>query len=109
MNDNLFFTQSSTANVYSMQPDSWEAVEQAIAILKTGQIVLFNLEGLPRSYAQRFIDFTSGCLCALAGHQVTIGRDVLLFCPPNVKVSVAGVEDNPQVLVDQPTPQEVLL
>ena len=89
-----------------MQPDSWESVEQAIAILKSGQIVLFNLEGLPASFAQRLTDFTAGCLCALAGHQVAIGRDVFLFCPPNVKVSVSGIERQPQVYVDNREPVE---
>lgn len=96
MNNNLFFAQASTPHVYSMQPDSWEAVEQAIAMLKAGQIVLFNLEGLPHSLAQRLTDFTAGSLCALAGHQVAIGRDVFLFCPPNVKLSVADLNSIPQ-------------
>ena len=102
MNNNLFFTQNITPHVYSMQPDSWESVEQAIEMLKSGQIVLFNLEGLPRSFAQRLTDFTSGCLCAIAGHQVSISRDVFLFCPPNVKLSVAGSDMSPQGLVDSP-------
>ena len=100
MNNNLFFTQNSAPNVYSMQPESWECVEKAIDILKSGQIVLFNLEGVSPSFAKRLTDFTSGCLCALAGHQVEIGRDVFLFCPPNVKVTVSGLEDSPEVWVD---------
>lgn len=91
--NNLFFTQNSEPIVYSMQPDSWESVEQAIEMLKAGQIILFNLEGVSPSFAQRLTDFTSGCLCALAGHQVTISRDVFLFCPPNVKVSIANFEN----------------
>ena len=105
--NNLFFTQNAFPHVYSMQPDSWEAVEKAVEILKSGQIVLFNLEGLPTSLAQRLTDFTSGCLCALAGHQVAIGRDVYLFCPPNVKVSVSGLEEHPQVTVESHDPVEV--
>ena len=100
MNNNLFFTQNTAPSVYSMQPDSWESVEQAIEMLKSGQIILFNLEGVSPSFAQRLTDFTSGCLCALAGHQVAIGRDVFLFCPPNVKVSVSNLENRPKVLID---------
>ena len=107
MNNNLFFTHNAVPNVYSMQPDSWEAVEQAVSILKSGQIVLFNLEGLPTSLAQRLTDFTAGCLCALSGHQVAIGRDVYLFCPPNVKISVSGIESQPQVQIDSREPVEV--
>lgn len=101
MNNNLFLTQNSTPSVYSIQPDSWESVEQAIAMLKAGQIILFNLEGVSPSFAQRLTDFTSGCLCALSGHQVAIGRDVFLFCPPNVKVSVADLESEPNVFMGE--------
>ena len=79
-----------------MQPESWEAVEQAITILKSGQIVLFNLEGVAPALAQRMTDFTAGCLCAIAGKQVAIGPDVFLFCPPNVTVSVQGSDRQTQ-------------
>ncbi len=92
MNNNLFFTQNGSPNVYMMQPESWESVEQAISILKSGQVVLFNLEGIAPALAQRMTDFTSGCLCAIAGKQVAVGPDVFLFCPPNVTLSVHGKE-----------------
>lgn len=96
MNSKLFFTQNGSPNVYMMQPGSWEAVEEAISILKAGQIVLFNLEGVAPALAQRMTDFTSGCLCAIAGKQVAIGQDVFLFCPPNVSLSVRGSDRNAQ-------------
>ncbi|MCM1984270.1 cell division protein SepF [Lyngbya confervoides] len=103
MTSNLFFTQKALPNVYTMQPESWECVEQAVSILKSGQVVLFNLESLPADLAQRMTDFTSGCLCAIAGQQVKIGRDVVMFCPPNIRVSTPGIEDTCQSWATDPT------
>jgi cell division inhibitor SepF len=103
MDNNLFFSRKFPANIFMLQPESWECVEKAIAALKAGHVVLFNLERVPTDMAQRMTDFASGCISAISGHQVAIGHDVYLFCPPNVTVSLKGVEqDVSQWVVPKP-------
>jgi FtsZ-interacting cell division protein YlmF len=103
MDNNLFFSRKFPANIFMLQPESWDCVEKAIAALKAGHVVLLNLERVPTDMAQRMTDFASGCISAISGHQVAIGHDVYLFCPPNVTVSLKGVDQTAsQWVVPQP-------
>jgi cell division inhibitor SepF len=89
MRNLLPLTGASNYKIAYLSPQTFEETREAIAALREGEIVLFNLDGLAPPQAQRIADFVSGCVCALSGHKAVVGNGVLLFAPPTVQITVA--------------------
>jgi cell division inhibitor SepF len=70
-----------------LSPQTFDETREAIAALKEGEIVLFNLADLGPLQAQRITDFVSGCACAISGHKAIVGNGVLLFAPSTVQIT----------------------
>jgi cell division inhibitor SepF len=87
MRNLLPLTDQSGYKIAFLSPQTFDETREAIAALKNGEIVLFNLADLGPVQAQRITDFVSGCACALSGHKTTVGNGVLLFAPAAVQVT----------------------
>jgi cell division inhibitor SepF len=88
MRNLLPLTSTSGYKIAFLSPQTFEETRDAIAALKDGEILLFNLAELGPVQAQRISDFVSGCACALSGHKAVVGNGVVLFAPPTVQISV---------------------
>ncbi len=88
MRNLLPLTSTSGYKIAFLSPQTFEETRDAIAALKDGEILLFNLAELGPLQAQRISDFVSGCACALSGHKAVVGNGVVLFAPPTVQISV---------------------
>jgi cell division inhibitor SepF len=87
MRNLLPLTDQSGYKIVFLSPQTFDETREAIAALKDGEIVLFNLADLGPVQAQRIRDFVSGCACALSGHEAEVGNGVLLFAPATVKLT----------------------
>ncbi|MCG9891322.1 MAG: cell division protein SepF [Thermosynechococcaceae cyanobacterium MS004] len=87
MNNLLPLSGQPGYKIAFLSPQTFDETREAIAALKDGEIVLFNLEDLGPVQAQRITDFVSGCACALSGHKATVGNGVLLFAPASVQIT----------------------
>ncbi|NJM75088.1 MAG: cell division protein SepF [Acaryochloridaceae cyanobacterium RU_4_10] len=88
MRNLLPLTSTSGYKIAFLSPQTFEETRDAIAALKDGEILLFNLAELGPVQAQRISDFVSGCACALSGHKAVVGNGVVLFAPPTVQITV---------------------
>ncbi len=88
MRNLLPLTSTSGYKIAFLSPQTFEETRDAIAALKDGEILLFNLAELGPLQAQRISDFVSGCACALSGHKAVVGNGVVLFAPPTVQITV---------------------
>lgn len=79
---------NGTYAVVVMEPHSFEEVPQAIQALRERKSVLLNLMMMEQEQAQRAADFVTGATYAMEGRQDRIGKNVFLFTPRCVQVTI---------------------
>ena len=70
------------------RPQSFAEGESIAALVKDGQAVVVNLEGVPAQTAQRLVDYLSGATYAVDGNMEKIGTCIFLFAPADVNIHV---------------------
>jgi cell division inhibitor SepF len=82
------------AEVFLMEPRSFEEMVRAIQALRDRKTVIINLSMMEPDQAQRAVDFVAGGTFALDGHQERVGDSIFLFAPSCVTVSTATTEES---------------
>ena len=82
------------AEVFLMEPRSFEEMIRAIQALRDRKTVIINLSMMEPDQAQRAVDFVAGGTFALDGHQERVGDSIFLFAPSCVTVSTATIEES---------------
>ena len=82
------------AEVFLMEPRSFDEMIRAIQALRDRKTVIINLSMMEPDQAQRAVDFVAGGTFALDGHQERVGDSIFLFAPSCVTVSTATIEDS---------------
>jgi cell division inhibitor SepF len=85
---------SSVAEVYLMEPRSFDEMPRAIQALRERKTVILNLTMMEPDQAQRAVDFVAGGTFAIDGHQERVGESIFLFAPSCVTVTTAGSEES---------------
>ena len=78
-------TRSST-NMLIFAPQSYDDVQTIIDHLKTGESVILNLKDVPRTNAQRILDFISGAIYAVSGSIYPIEDGLFALTPDGVNI-----------------------
>ena len=78
-------TRSST-NMLIFAPQSYDDVQTIIDHLKTGESVILNLKDVPRTNAQRILDFISGAIYAVSGSIYPIEDGLFALTPDGVSI-----------------------
>lgn len=68
------------------RPRSFAESEPIAALVKAGQAVVVNFEGVPVETAQRIVDYLCGATYALEGNMEKIGSAIFLFTPADVDI-----------------------
>nr|WP_250122935.1 cell division protein SepF [Chroococcidiopsis sp. CCMEE 29]UVD54603.1 Cell division protein SepF [Chroococcidiopsis sp. CCMEE 29] len=79
---------NTMAEVIIMQPRSFEEIPQVIQALRERKSVVLNLTMMDSEQAQRVVDFVAGGTYSIQGNQERIGKDVFLFTPSCVRLSI---------------------
>ena len=64
-----------------MEPREFEEMLQAIQALCQHKCVVLNLTMMAPQKAQRALDFVTGGIYSISGHQHEIGENIFLFTP----------------------------
>ncbi len=91
MRNLLPLTGNGGYKIAYLSPQTLDDTKAAIAALREGEILLFNLAELGPVQAQRISDFLSGSACALSGHKAEVGNGVILFAPPTVQITMPAL------------------
>jgi len=86
---NSTLTQSE---VMIIEPSSFDDALEMVQSLRERRSVIMNMKELDAEKAQRLLDFVSGAVHALDGHQKQIGEGIFLFSPSNVIINPLGTE-----------------
>jgi cell division inhibitor SepF len=84
---------SSVAEVFLMEPRSFDEMPRAIQALRERKTVILNLTMMEPDQAQRAVDFVAGGTFAIDGQQERVGESIFLFAPSCVTVTTAGGEE----------------
>lgn len=84
---------SSVAEVFLMEPRSFDEMPRAIQALRERKTIILNLTMMEPDQAQRAVDFVAGGTFAIDGHQERVGESIFLFAPSCVTVTTAGSEE----------------
>ena len=79
---------NKTFKVCVSEPKRFEDAKEMADQLKNRKQVIVNLENTPSEISQRIIDFLSGTVYALDGKTQQVGRDIFVFAPSNVEISL---------------------
>ena len=95
---------TAVAEVYLMEPRSFDEMPRAIKALRERKTVILNLTMMEPDQAQRAVDFVAGGTFAIDGHQERVGESIFLFAPSCVTVTTAGSEESasPTVVPSRP-------
>ena len=95
---------TAVAEVYLMEPRSFDEMPRAIQALRERKTVIINLTMMEPDQAQRAVDFVAGGTFAIDGHQERVGESIFLFAPSCVTVTTAGSEESasPSVVTSRP-------
>jgi cell division inhibitor SepF len=95
---------TSIAEVFLMEPRSFDEMPRAIQALRERKTVILNLTMMEPDQAQRAVDFVAGGTFAIDGHQERVGESIFLFAPSCITVTTAGGEDvaSPTVTSSRP-------
>jgi cell division inhibitor SepF len=85
---------ASVAEVYLMEPRSFDEMPRAIQALRERKTVILNLTMMEPDQAQRAVDFVAGGTFAIDGHQERVGESIFLFAPSCVTVTTASSEES---------------
>jgi len=98
---------TAVAEVYLMEPRSFDEMPRAIQALRERKTVILNLTMMEPDQAQRAVDFVAGGTFAIDGHQERVGESIFLFAPSCVTVTTAASEEaSSPTIVSRETPQE---
>lgn len=78
------FPGRSLTKICLFNPKSFTEAESAIKQLKSGQLLLVNLDHLSSESLKRFTDYLAGSTHALDGQFTQVGNGVYLFSPPTI-------------------------
>ncbi|WP_218079407.1 cell division protein SepF [Anthocerotibacter panamensis] len=78
---------ASQAEVFVIEPKSFEDAPQLIQYLRERKSLVLNLTMIDAEQAQRTVDFVAGATYALDGHQERLGDGIFLFTPSSVLIS----------------------
>lgn len=95
---------TAVAEVYLMEPRSFDEMPRAIQALRERKTVILNLTMMEPDQAQRAVDFVAGGTFAIDGHQERVGESIFLFAPSCVTVTTAGSEESASPTVVQSRP-----
>jgi cell division inhibitor SepF len=84
---------TAVAEVFLMEPRSFDEMPRAIQALRERKTVILNLTMMEPDQAQRAVDFVAGGTFAIDGHQERVGESIFLFAPSCVTVTTAGGEE----------------
>ena len=79
---------NKTVKVHVSEPKRFEDAKELADQLKNRKQVIVNLENTPGEVSQRIIDFLSGTVYALDGKTHQVNRDIFVFAPSNVEISL---------------------
>ncbi len=85
-------TSTGQIAVCIMQPKTYDDGREVSDLLKEGNPVFLNLEGVEFELAQRIIDFVSGSCFALEGSLQRISNYNFLFSPKNVPINGINID-----------------
>ncbi|MCR5175969.1 MAG: cell division protein SepF [Anaerovibrio sp.] len=86
---NVAAMASSMMKVHVIEPKTIDDCQQIANFLKEKRPVVINLEKVEEQTAIRIIDFISGTIYAIDGAVTKISRNVWLFAPKNVNITVS--------------------
>ena len=95
---------TAVAEVFLMEPRSFDEMPRAIQALRERKTVILNLTMMEPDQAQRAVDFVAGGTFAIDGHQERVGESIFLFAPSCVTVTTAGSEESASPTVVQSRP-----
>lgn len=84
---------TTVAEVFLMEPRSFDEMPRAIQALRERKTVILNLTMMEPDQAQRAVDFVAGGTFAIDGHQERVGESIFLFAPSCVSVTTAGGDE----------------
>lgn len=87
-----FQSALTQSEVMIIEPNSFDDAMEMVQSLRERRAVIMNMKGLDEDKAQRLLDFVSGAVHALDGHQKQIGEGIFLFSPSNVVINPLGAE-----------------
>lgn len=87
-----FQSALTQSEVMIIEPSSFDDAMEMVHSLRERRAVIMNMKGLDEDKAQRLLDFVSGAVHALDGHQKQIGEGIFLFSPSNVVINPLGAE-----------------
>lgn len=98
---------TSVAEVFLMEPRSFDEMPRAIQALRERKTVILNLTMMEPDQAQRAVDFVAGGTFAIDGHQERVGESIFLFAPSCVTVTTASGDEvaSPTVTASRPAPE----
>ena len=80
--------QDASTHMIVSYPKTFDDVQVLISNLRDGQSVIFNLEGVSSSMAQRMLDFMAGAAFALGGSMQRIQSAMFLVTHKGVGIAV---------------------
>lgn len=85
-----------TKNVEFVYPTAFEEVQVVINYLKEGESVVLNLSNMNEYDSQRFLDCTSGAICALNGMIQRVESNIFLLTPEGFNIKMPERNTNSQ-------------
>lgn len=80
---------TAQAEVFVIEPKTFEDAPQLIVHLRERKSVVLNLTLMDPEQAQRTVDFVAGATYAIDGHQERLGDGIFLFTPSSVQITSA--------------------
>ena len=79
-------------NIVIYSPQTYEDVQALIDHLKKGEQVIVDFSTINQTAVYRILDFMSGAIYALNGSIQQITRNIFLFAPQGVTISVPPIQ-----------------
>lgn len=79
-------SKNSDYNILIVAPSNYDEAPSISEYIKDYQPVIVNLENLDIEVGRQLVDFVSGTVFGLDGTVHKIGKQIILFSPPNVDV-----------------------
>ena len=77
---------SADYNILIVAPGDYEEAKRISEFIKDSKPVIVNLENLDVEIGRQLVDFVSGTVFGLDGTVHKIGKQIILFSPPNVDI-----------------------
>lgn len=97
---NVIGMASAQAEVFVIEPQSFEDAPKLIQYLRERKSVVLNLTLMDPEQGQRTVDFVAGATYAIDGHQERLGDGIFLFTPSTVSISNNSLTKTPKPASD---------